>query len=340
MRAAVLREQGTTPKVEELTLPPVLEPGQVRVGVRVAGICGAQIREISGAKGPDPYLPHLLGHEGSGVVESVGVGVTTVKPGDRVVAHWRKGSGIEAPPPIYTDAEGHPVGAGLCAVWAEQAVVSENRLTPTPTYMAFDKAALLGCGVTTGFGVVVHEARLQPGESILVAGVGGVGLSVVQAAQMVSAHPIVAYDQSDARLRLASKVGADLGFTPEHARQVADTVGPGVDVFVDCTGVPEVIDWGHLLVRPGGRTILVGQPEQGLAVTFHGMSRHYCGKTLLDSQGGLTEPDRDIPRLVTLWEFGKLDLTSLLGRRWDLDRLDDALTYHQAGNAGRSLLVM
>lgn len=330
-QAAILRELSAPLTVEtiEVGSPDV---GQVLVEVRASGICGAQIREITGGKGEDKYLPHLLGHEGGGIVREVGPGVRKVKRGDHVVLHWRKGSGIDAACPTYQSDSGL-VGGGWVTTFNNIALISENRLTVVPDDLDFGVAALLGCGVTTGLGIINNEAKLKMGQSIAVAGVGGVGLNVVQGAAMVSAGEIWAMDLHAAKLQKAVEMGAT------HVTGGYQDI-PLVDVFVDCTGVPGVIQQGLRCVKPGGKLILVGQPQQGLDVVFQDMQRHYQGKTIMDSQGGLTDPDVDIPRYVKLYQAGKLKLDELITHRFPLSEINQAVELMKTGLSGRIIVEM
>jgi len=148
--------------VAEVELPKALSFGQVLVKVHYSGICGAQINEIEGAKGPDKFLPHLLGHEGSGTVLDVGVGVKTVRKDDRVVMHWRQSDGLQSETPAY-QWEGRKVNAGWVTTFNEYAVVSENRLTAIPKDFDLKLAPLFGCAVTTAMGVVNNDAHVKIG---------------------------------------------------------------------------------------------------------------------------------------------------------------------------------
>ena len=164
MKAAILIEQNAPLEIAEIEIPK-LEVGQVLVKVESSGVCGKQIDEISGRQGHDPHLPHLLGHEGAGVVVDVGAGVRKVKAGDRVVLHWIKGLGIDSAPPRFR-RNGQVVSAGWVTTFSDYTVASENRLTPVPGDIGFDVLALLGCAVTTGLGIVFNNANLKPGQSI------------------------------------------------------------------------------------------------------------------------------------------------------------------------------
>ena len=184
-RAAILVESNKPLVVDEIELPS-LGVGQVLVKIGVSGICGAQLGEIAAVKGPDKFLPHLLGHEGGGVVEAVGPGVTHLKLGDHVCLHWRKGTGIHAQPAKYM-WNGRTVNSGWVTTFSDYSIVSENRVTPIPKETNFEIAALMGCAVTTALGLINNDAKVKIGQSVAVFGCGGVGLNVVQAASMVSA---------------------------------------------------------------------------------------------------------------------------------------------------------
>jgi len=342
-RAAILVEQHRPLAIAEIELPAKLEAGQVLVKVHCSGICGSQLGEIDGAKGEDRYLPHLLGHEGSGTVLAIGAGVKHAKPGDKVVLHWRKGPGIEAEPARYT-WDGRRVNAGWVTTFNTHAIVSENRLTPIPADSDLEVAALFGCAVTTGFGVVLNNARLGIGESIVVFGAGGVGLSIVQAAALVSAFPIVAVDLHDNKLSLARQLGATHLVNAERedaGRAIAGAVGAsGLDVFIDNTGNPDVIALGYKLTKPQGRVVLVGVPRQGRDVTLHSLPLHF-GKRLSGSHGGEAQPERDIPRYHQLYRAGRLPLASLITDRFALDQVNEAIAAMRAGHiTGRCLLKM
>jgi len=179
MKAAVLVENKKPLVLAEVGLPEELFFGQVFVKVLYSGICGAQINEIEGAKGPDKFLPHLLGHEGVATVLEIGPGVQTVRPGDRVCMHWRPSDGLQSYTPKY-EWDGRPVNAGWVTTFNDHAVVAENRLTPVPEDFDLRLVPLLGCAVTTAMGVINNDAQVKIGQSVVVFGVGGVGLNIVQ----------------------------------------------------------------------------------------------------------------------------------------------------------------
>ena len=196
MKAAILIESKKPLVVSNIELPSSLTYGQVLVKIFYSGICGAQLNEIEALKGPDKFLPHLLGHEGSGIVEKIGEGVSTVKVGDHVVLHWRPSSGLQSATPKY-DWNGKTVNAGWVTTFNEKAIVSENRLTTIPKHVNLKTAALFGCAITSGFGAVNNDAKVKIGQSVLIYGMGGMGLNIAYAASLVSAYPIIGVDVHD-----------------------------------------------------------------------------------------------------------------------------------------------
>lgn len=341
MRAAILVEQNKPLVIGDVFLPENLDFGQVLVKILYSGICGSQIGEIDGVKGPDKYLPHLLGHEGSGEVLETGPGVKYVKPGDRVVLHWRKGQGIEAPAPAYV-WQGKKLNAGSVTTFNEYAVISENRLTVIPDDFDLKVAPLLGCAVTTGLGVISNNAKLKIGESIVVFGAGGVGLNVIQGAAMVSAYPIIAVDLFDNRLELAKKFGAThvVNSTRISAdAEIAKILGnKGADVIVNNTASTEITSMALSLTQPQGRVILVGVPKKGDNASLYTLPLHF-GKVLTGSHGGESDPTADIPRYAKLFQADKLKLSGLITEQFVLNDINAAIARMRSGElAGRCLI--
>src|SRR3989338_8209890 len=278
MKAAILVGQKKPLVVEDIELPENLEYGQVPVKMHYSGICGAQINEIDGVKGPDKFLPHLLGHEGSGIVERCGPGVSIVKPQDHVVLHWRKGNGIQSATPAYK-WDNKKINAGWVTTFNEYAIVSENRVTPIPKNVDMKIAALYGCAITTGYGVVHNDSRLKSGESIAVFGVGGAGMSIILAASLASAYPIIAVDINDFKLKAAKEFGAThaINSLKEDVRKkILEYVSSeGVDVAVDTTGIKEVREQAYELTNKEGTTVLVGVPKAGEKICIDSFPLHF-----------------------------------------------------------------
>jgi S-(hydroxymethyl)glutathione dehydrogenase/alcohol dehydrogenase len=341
MKAAILTELHKPLTVADIRLPPAPSFGQVHVKIAYSGICGAQINEIEGAKGPDKYLPHLLGHEGSGVVMATGPGVKYVKKGDYVVLHWRPGLGIQSETPSY-DWQGRRVNAGWVTTFNEEAIVSENRLTPIPQDFDLKIAALLGCAVTTAMGVINNDAQVKIGQSVVVWGVGGVGLNIVQAASMVSANPIIAIDIHEEKLQMAKQFGAThvFNFQKGNAAAFIRTIVPeGADVVIDTTGQGRVIEMAYDVTHADGKTILVGVPKKGDNVSIYTLPLHFK-KILKGSHGGSSEPHLDIPRYVALCKAGRMKLDGLITDEFPLAQINEALDCVHRGKSGRVVIKM
>ena len=340
-QAAILVAQQQPLVVDTIELPAELSVGQVLVQLQVSGICGSQLGEIDGVKGADRYLPHLMGHEGFATVLEIGPGVKQVKVGDSVVLHWRPGAGIQADPPKYR-WRGEPLNAGWVTTFNRHAVVSENRCTKVPADTNPDAAALFGCAITTGFGVIENNAGLRMGEAVVVFGAGGIGLNMIQAAALLSASVIIAVDLFDSRLELARQLGAT--HTINSSREDAEArirellEGQPLDVFIDNTGVPAVIEQGYRLTHGQGRVILVGVPRQGSNVSLHTLPLHF-GKVLTGSHGGESQPAQDIPRYLRLLQQGRLQIERLVSARYPLEEINTATAAMRDGaTAGRVMI--
>ncbi len=343
MRAAILVKNNQPLVVTELTMPENLFFGQVHVKLFYSGICGAQINEIEGAKGSDKFLPHLLGHEGSGIVLRIGPGVKTVKKDDHVVLHWRPSAGLQSDTPTY-NWNGKKVNAGWVTTFNDEAIISENRLTVIPEYFDLKLAPLFGCAVTTAVGVINNDAQLKIGQSVVIFGIGGVGLNIAQAARMVSANPIVGIDIFDSKLEMSKRWGVTYAFnsaTTENLKEkVLDIVGSsGADVVIDTTGNPRVIEFAYDLTHFNGRTILVGVPRKGDNISIYTLPLHFK-KILKGSHGGSSEPHIEIPRLIHLVQNGNMQLEGMFTHEFSLDKINRAIEILRSGEAGRVLLKM
>jgi S-(hydroxymethyl)glutathione dehydrogenase/alcohol dehydrogenase len=283
-----------------------------------------------------------LGHEGGGIVVDIGPGVTHVKKGDRVVMHWRKGVGIHARPATYK-WNGRTVNSGWVTTFSDYSVVSENRLTPIANDIDFEVAALMGCAITTALGLINNDAKVKIGQSVAIFGCGGVGLSIVQAAAMVSADPIIAIDIFGHKLEKARIFGATHvidSTNVDPGEEILKIVGKsGVDVAIENTGLVRLIELAYRLTASKGRTILVGVPRFDQDITIHSLPLHF-GKVLTGCEGGQSNPTEDIPRYLNLYRKGKLKLDELITHRHTLDEINIALDEIRAGDAGRCILSM
>lgn len=338
--AAVLVEVGAPLEIVELQVPE-LAPGQVLVDVRFSGVCHSQLNEWHGRRGPDPYIPHLLGHEGAGSVRSVGAGVTKVTAGDTVVLSWLKGEGADVPSTKYDSPIG-PVNAGAVTTFMRQAVVSENRVFPIPESFDLRVAALLGCAVPTGAGIVYNALALQPGESVAVVGCGGVGLMAIMAAAEIGAGRIVAVDVNQARLEAAEAIGAtDLvdAAATDPAAAVLELTG-GVDAAAECAGTTATMEQAFSMVRTGGgRAVLAGNPPAGALISIDPFDL-IRGRNIAGTWGGGTVIDRDLPRYLEMHAAGRLPVERVLGEEYSLANVNLAMRALESAATTRPMLRM
>jgi S-(hydroxymethyl)glutathione dehydrogenase/alcohol dehydrogenase len=340
-QAAILVETGRPLVTVELGLP-ALKQGQVIVEIAYSGACGTQVMEWRGLKGEDKWLPHCLGHEGSGTVVEVGPSVTKVKAGDKVVLSWLKGSGIEAGGAVY-DWDGRKVNAGAVTTFMRHAVVSENRLTRVQEGLPMDVAVLLGCAAPTGMGAVFNVLSLRAGDTIAIFGTGGVGLNSLLAAALAGATTIIGVDPSPTRRAFAKMFGATHVINPEDGDVVAavKAIAPnGVDVAVEASGLPAVMASAvHSVRAQGGRAVVVGNAAYGAQFTID-PSIFNQGKTLAGTWGGDSQPDRDYARFGALLLTSRFPVRELLSKPYRLADAENALQDLAAGKIGRPLIDM
>ncbi|HWF57809.1 MAG TPA: Zn-dependent alcohol dehydrogenase [Candidatus Dormibacteraeota bacterium] len=357
VRAAVLREIGAPLRVEEISLGEP-GPGQVRVRMVATGVCHS---DLSLARGTlTQAVPAVLGHEGAGVVAAVGEGVNSVRAGDAVLLNWapacrrcwwcehgepylcaRATEGGATPYARLGD--GTPLFAGLgVAAFATETLVAESACIPVPGDIDLQEAALLGCAALTGVGAVLHAAVVQPGDSVAVIGLGGVGLCAVQGARLAGAGPILAIDPSPDKAGLARRLGATDVLEPggDIARRVrALTEGRGVDHAIECVGRAATIRMAWSVTRRGGQATVVGLGPRDDTLTFNALEVAHFARTLRGSMYGNTDPAVDIPTMLEHVRAGRLDLGALVSARITLDDLEPAFAEMSAGRGARSLIT-
>ncbi|MGN9810182.1 alcohol dehydrogenase catalytic domain-containing protein [Micromonospora sp. BQ11] len=356
MRALLARGVGAPLGVEEIELP-ATGPGEVRVAIRAAGVCHSDLSMVDGTLAA-PY-PLALGHEAAGVVVEVGPDVTRVAAGAHVVLNWappcrscwfcghgepwlcaRLGSPAAA---RGRTAAGEPlhVTLGLGAL-AEQVVVGEEAVIEVPAELPFEAAALLGCAVLTGVGAVRRTARVAPGESVAVIGLGGVGLSVVGAARAAGAAPVLAVDVAPAKAELALAVGATDFLVADDtiSRAVRErTDGRGVDHAFECVGRGSTIRTAWRAARRGGQVTVVGMGARDDVVPLSALEIFHSARTLRSSVYGSSDPDRDLPELARAVLDGSLDLGPLVTDRTSLDGAPAAFARMAHGEGARTIVV-
>jgi S-(hydroxymethyl)glutathione dehydrogenase/alcohol dehydrogenase len=356
VRAAVLSAPGQPLQVTDVDLPEP-GPGQVRVRVAATGVCHSDLSLATGTL--RQKMPVVLGHETAGTVVSVGEGVSSARPGDRVVLCWAPPDGTcwfcrqgepwlcehasDAAGRPYARADGHDVYPGLStAGFAEETVVSERAVLPVPAAVPLEHAALVGCAVMTGVGAVLKTARVRAGQSVLVVGLGGVGLSVVQGARLAGAGPVLVADRAPEKLGLALSMGATDALEagddlPRQARAL--TEGRGVDHAFDCVGLATTIRSSWASTRRGGVATVVGIGGKEQQVTFSALELFHFARTLQSSVYGSTDPFTDIPLVLEHAAAGRLDLGALVGATVGLDGIADAFAAMERGTTTRTLVV-
>ena len=371
IKAAVLYEMGLPEpygqsrplKIEEVELDPPGE-GEVLVKLAAAGLCHSDLSVLNGSR-PRP-LPMVIGHEGSGVVEEVGTGVSDLAPGDHVVFVFVPSCGHCVPcgegrpalcePGAAANVAGtllsgerrlrkgeasltHHVGVSC---FAEYVCASRRSLVKVDPALPLDEAALFGCAVITGVGAVVNTARMRPGASVAVVGLGGVGLNALLGARMAGARRIVAIDLLDDKLALARQLGADDAFNAGDAdvvEAVRDATGGGLDYAFEAVGSVQAIELAYRITRRGGETV-----SSGLSHPDHSFSIQHVNlvgeeRTIRGSYLGSCVPSRDIPNYIALYRQGRLPVDRLMSERLALEEVNEGFDRLAAGKTVRQLII-
>lgn len=342
-KAAILSQINQPLEIDELIIPE-LKIGQVLVTIAYSGVCHSQLNEIRGLKGEDKFVPHTLGHEGSGIVMEVGPDVQKVKIGDHVVLTWIKGSGLDVPATQYHRHDGSVVNSGAISTFMEYAVISENRLVPIPKEMPLKEAALLGCAIPTGSGIVLNTARVQPGNSVAVFGIGGIGLSALLAAKMMGSAIIIAIDIREQKLIQAKEIGAThiINASCQDALDAIQTItdGQGVDFAIEAAGQRETMETAFKSVKDkGGLCILAGNLPNGQQISIDPFDL-IKGKRIMGTWGGETKPDADIPNYVDHFFSNRLDLSFFTSDIYRIDEINDSFKDLESGKVNRALIEL
>jgi S-(hydroxymethyl)glutathione dehydrogenase / alcohol dehydrogenase len=340
-RAAVLETCGSPLVIREVLLPDLL-PGQVLVKVFFSGVCRSQLMEVRGKRGIDPWLPHLLGHEGSGEVLAVGEGVKKVKKGDEVILGWVKGQGMDAPGAKYL-YNGKVINSGKVTTFSNHTIVSENRLVKKPVGLARDEATLFGCALPTGSGMVLNEVKPSDGSTVVVLGLGGIGLSALISLRAFNCSKVIAIDVSDEKLELAVDLGATHIINPLRGNVnelVLNITNGGADNCIESAGTVATIELGFSLIRKGGGKLLFASHPPDVDKITISPFELICGKQIVGSWGGASVPDRDIPRLHEVIQATKSPIKRLITKIYSLEEINDALDDLEAGCVFRPLIKM
>jgi len=363
IHAAVLRAAHERFSIECLDLQPP-RSGEVLVKLAATGVCHSDWHIVSGATShPMPVVP---GHEGAGVVEAIGEGVTAVKVGDHVSLNWAPSCGrcfyclrdrhnlcaayVE---PIWAGTmmdgttrlslKGEPVyHFSALACFAEKTVVPQECCVPLAKSVPLEIAALIGCAVTTGVGAVLNTARVSPGSSVAVFGVGGVGLSIVMGAKLAGASQIIAIDRSEPKLSIAHSFGATTGIvtSDQDVAIIKDlTGGRGADYVFEAVGIPSIQEKCLDAARPGGVIVFAGISPMGSSTNLPGAILTRQEKTVMGSYYGTSNPARDFPLYADLYQKGCLDLDRLVSKTYQLEEINEAYADMLSGSVARGVVV-
>lgn len=362
MRAAALLEQPGDLQVVDVEID---EPRDHEVLVRTAacGLCHSDLHALTGGL-PTP-MPTVMGHEAAGVVEAVGGAVTAVAPGDHVVACISQFCGTcpacsrnetwlcqlrDLPPLVRPEDSGprlrlagQPAGQfQAVGGFAEKILVHENALVRVPDELPLDTASLLGCSVLTGYGTIANRARVRPGESVVVVGCGGVGLSAIQTAAITGASPIIAVDIHDHALDLARQLGASVTINSKvepAVKMVRALTHGGADHVVEAIGLPPTMQDAVDMIRPGGTAYLIGIAPIPSTIELSAFRLVWYNRGVQGVLMGANNFRRDIPVLANLYLAGRFDLDNLLTERITLDEVNSGYDTMRAGSLGRSVVV-
>jgi NDMA-dependent alcohol dehydrogenase len=364
IQAAVLHAAKTPFTIEKLRLDPPRK-GEVLVKIAASGVCHSDYHLVSGdTKHP---MPLVAGHEGAGVVEAVGEGVTRVTVGDHVCLNWAPDCGdcfyclhnqpnlcdtftgpiwagtmLDGSPRLFLDDEPVYHYCGL-ASFAEYAVVPEPSCIPIRRDVPLKVASLVGCGVATGVGAVVYTAQVRAGESVAVYGCGGIGLNILQGAALVGASTIIAVDKSSAKMDMARDFGATHTLmadenTLEGIREL--TGGRGADHVFEAVGAPAIQEAAFEAVRPGGMLTLVGLSAMGTGTNLPGAVITRQEKTIRGSYYGTINARRDFPLFLDLYMAGRLKLDELVSQEYRLADINTAFDAMLTGSVARGVLIL
>ena len=294
-----------------------------------------------GIKGPDRYLPHCVGHEASGIVHEIGPGVTKVKKGDYVALTWIKGNGLDVPSCTYSKDD-ITINSGAITTFNEFSVISENRIVKASNDISPDIVALLGCAVPTGAGMVKNSLSMKPENTLVVFGVGGVGLSAILFANAIDCSNIIAVDIDDKKLKLANEFGAMHIINSKKEDPITRikelTDNKGVDFAIESSGVKEAMETAFDVITNSGVAVIAGNIRIGRKICIDPYNL-IKGKKIIGTWGGETKPDEDIPFYEKLYLDGKLKLDKLITNVYKLEEINKAFEAIEKNKVlGRALI--
>ncbi len=328
MQAAILQQFNQSLVLLENIEIPKLKDGQLLVKLEYAGVCQSQLMEVRGKRGKNKYLPHLLGHEGSGTVIDIGQKVKKVKIDDQVILGWIKGSGLDEGGISYYHKKLGKVNAGAVTTFNNYAVVSENRCTLLPNGLPLDIAALFGCAIPTGAGIILNELEIKENSILAFWGLGGIGMSAFITSLVFPCRQRIVIDVSQEKLNFAKNLGADVVFANSNdpVSEVVDlTSGLGVDYAIESAGFTKTIEQAFaILNKKHGTCIFASHPQYGDQISLDPFEL-ICGKKIVGTNGGGCFPDHDIPKLAKFYEKKSSIFQRFISQYYTLDQINQAL---------------
>lgn len=338
-RAAVLVAPNRPLEIVELRFPE-LKTGQVLVRNIASGICRSQLMEAKGKRGEDKWLPHLLGHEGVGVVEKIGPQVTKVKVGEKVIVGWIVGQGFSSVAPQFLTTNGIPINSGMATTFSEYSVVSENRVYIAPEGFLDEFLPLFGCALLTGGGMALNHFDEKLHKNVLVLGFGGVGSSAAVVLDSFKSTSMVILDESQARRNQARLMGFSQVYSIEEFESLnRNNTNDKFDLCIESAGTTRTIELGFSLLNKTGRLVFASHPESGARISLDPFEM-INGKLIFGSFGGGSEPEEDIKIISKLLQKSRLNLEYMVGNVFALEDVNQALEQLEMGQPGRPLIRM
>ncbi len=328
-RAAVLRQQNEPLAVLNLnhTKPKI---GQVKIRMITSSLCGAQVNEISGKKGPDKFLPHCMGHEGFGEVVAIGPSVTNIKVGDSVILHWKPGNGCDVLGGSYKSSCGLTVGSGPVTTFSEYTIISENRCTPVTNVQSMESILpLVGCALSTSFGAVKKEANVSSNDEVIIIGAGGLGQCLAFWCNIFGAKSVTVVDVHPEKAAIVKKLGAKFATLDE-----VKNCGGYSKVF-ETTGVIQNISQTLQLASKEANILLIGQPMTGTSITFDNFLKFFDGISIAPSMGGHFNPAVDTENILGFCRTHHEVLKQLVSHRITLNDINKGFDMMKQPDAGR-----
>ena len=317
---------------------PELKFGQVLVKIEYCGVCRSQLMDKKGLRGKDKWLPHLLGHEGSGVIIKIGKGVKKVKIGDKVILTWIESNGTNSKNPKYLTDKNIQINSGKVTTFSNYSVVSENRVIKKPNLLKMKHAPLFGCAIPTGAGIVLNQMKPKKNERVAVLGLGGIGLSSIMALKALKIKEIIAIDKNKNKLKLAKKLGATkIIFLQKGSKKFIENIDS--DYCIESAGFASTIELGFSFIKKNGKLIFASHPDSSDYIKIKPQEL-ISGKQIEGSWGGFTKPDKDVPKMLRIFHRNRIKYHLIGQKIYRLDEINEALKDLELGKVFRPIIKM